>query len=74
MAKVKFKTARMGFPAGSIVDESAIKEGVLKTLWQFGVLEKVEDDRKLDSGEDDSPRKQPAGKRKSSKKSSKAES
>jgi hypothetical protein len=31
-----------------VVDESAIKEGVLKTLWAFGVLEKVKDDRKLD--------------------------
>lgn len=67
MAKVKFKTARMGFPAGSIVDESAIKEGVLKTLWAFGVLEKVKDDRKLDDKPNDKPVK-PSRKRSSSKK------
>jgi hypothetical protein len=73
MAKVKFKTARMGFPAGSVVDESAIKEGVLKTLWAFGVLEKVKDDRKLDSDTDDKSVK-PASNRGSSKKSSKPKS
>ena len=73
MAKVKFKTARMGFPAGSVVDESAIKEGVLKTLWAFGVLEKVKDDRKLDIDTDDKP-VQPASTRGSSKKSYKPKS
>lgn len=73
MAKVKFKTARMGFPAGSVVDESAIKEGVLKTLWAFGVLEKVKDDRKLDIDTDYKPVK-PASNRGSSKKSSKPKS
>ena len=73
MAKVKFKMARMGFPAGHVVDESAIKEGVLKTLWAFGVLEKVKDDRKLDIDTDDKPVK-PASNRGSSKKSSKSKS
>lgn len=73
MDKVKFKMPRMGFPAGHIVDESAMNEGVLKTLWAFGVLEKVKDDRKLDIDTDDKPVK-PAGKRSSSKKSSKPKS
>jgi hypothetical protein len=73
MAKVKFKVARMGFPAGHIVDESSIKEGVLKTLWQFGVLESVEDDNKLDDSTPDKP-KHASSKRSPSKKSSKPKS
>lgn len=73
MAKVKFKVPRMGFPAGHVMDDSSIKEGVLKTLWQFGVLESVEDDNKLDDSTQDKP-KYASRKRSPSKKSSKSKS
>ena len=73
MGKVRFKMPRMGFPAGHVVEESAINEGVLKTLWQFGVLESVEDDNKLDDSTQDKPKHAPR-KRSPSKKSSKPKS
>ena len=73
MGKVRFKMPRMGYPAGHVVEESAINEGVLKTLWQFGVLESVEDDNKLDDSTPDKP-KHASSKRSPSKKSSKPKS
>jgi hypothetical protein len=70
--KVRFKTARLGFEAGSVVEANSFDSGLLKTLFDFNVLEKVEEDGdKLDSNAGDEPVK-PSSKPKRSKRSPKA--
>lgn len=71
--KVRFKKARCGFAAGTVVDSSRLASGLVKTLFDFNVLEEVvEDGDKLDADAGDKPVK-PASKPRRSKKSPKAE-
>lgn len=70
--KVRFITARLGFEAGSVVEADSFDSGLLKTLFDFNAIEKVEEDGdKLDSDAGDKPVK-PSSKPKRSKGSPKA--
>lgn len=57
MAKIRFKVARMGFPAGHVCDESLLREGIVKTLKAFDVLETLDEQPKLDSKKNDKPKR-----------------
>jgi hypothetical protein len=54
MAKYKFKADRMGFRAGHVFATGEIREGVVKTLLSFNVIEKLDE---LDAKKDDKPAK-----------------
>ena len=54
--KVRFKVARLGFEAGKVIDSDSLKSGLIKTLFDFNVLEEVkEDGNKLDSNKINKP-------------------
>lgn len=74
MTKFKFKTARMGFPAGSVVESDRLTVGVLRTLLSFGVLEEVKEDGELLVDKEADKPKRPARKPRSSKGTSKVKS
>ena len=71
--KVRFKVARLGFRAGTVIESSSLKSGLIKTLFDFNVLEEVkEDGDKLDVDAGNKP-KQPSSKPKRSKKAPSSE-
>lgn len=53
MNKYRFKTTRLGFEAGRVIDDSTLKPGVIKTLLDFNAIEIVQD--ALDAEKDDEP-------------------
>lgn len=69
MAKYKFLVDRLGFRAGRVFSDGDIREGVVKTLLSFNVIEKLDE---LDANKDDKPAKASgkSGRGKSSPKSS----
>lgn len=73
MSKIRFLKTRFGFEAGSVVDRNLLREGVVKTLFDFKVIEEVNDGSILVDQENVEP-EQPARKPRRSKKSSKAKS
>jgi len=44
MNRYRFKTTRMGFPAGRVIDDSTLDEGVIKTLLDFNAIEILPDE------------------------------
>ena len=69
--KVRFKFARLGFEAGRVIDADSLSSGLIKTLFDFNVLEEVKEDAdELDSNEGDKP-KQSSSKPKRSQKAPK---
>lgn len=56
MAKYKFKHDRCGRKKGTVVADGELREGIVRTLIQLGVLEKLDDD-KLDDKKDDKPKR-----------------
>ena len=53
MNRYRFKTTRLGFEAGRVIDDSTLKPGVIKTLLDFNAIEIVQD--AVDSKKDDEP-------------------
>jgi hypothetical protein len=44
MNRYQFKSARLGFEAGRIIDDSTLKEGIIKTLLYLDAIEKLPDE------------------------------
>ena len=44
MNRYRFKTTRLGFEAGRVIDDSTLKPGVIKTLLHFNAIEPVPDE------------------------------
>jgi hypothetical protein len=72
MSKIKFIKTRLGFEAGRVVDRDRLPEGVVKTLFDFGVLEEVKEDGSVLVDQKNVEPEQPARKPRRSKKSPKA--
>ncbi len=53
MNRYRFKTTRLGFEAGRVIDDSTLKPGVIKTLLHFNAIEIVQD--AVDAKKDDKP-------------------
>lgn len=53
MTRYRFKTTRLGFEAGRVIDDSTLKPGVIKTLLDFNAIEIVQD--AVDAKKDDKP-------------------
>jgi ribosomal protein L19E len=56
MASYRFKCDRCGRKKGTVVDGGELREGIVRTLIQLGVLEKL-DDNKLDDKKNFKPAK-----------------
>ena len=72
--KVRFKVARLGFRAGTVIESSSLKSGLIKTLFDFNVLEEVKEDGELLVDKEADKPKRPASKSRSSKGTSKVKS
>jgi len=53
MNRYRFKTTRLGFEAGRVIDDSTLDEGIIKTLLDFNAIEIVQD--AVDSKKNDEP-------------------
>lgn len=53
MNRYRFKTTRLGFETGRVIDDSTLKPGVIKTLLDFNAIEIVQD--AVDSKKNDEP-------------------
>ena len=73
MSEIRFIKPRLNFEAGHVVGRDKLPAGVVKTLFDFGVIEEVKDGSILVDQKNVEP-EQPARKPRRSKKSPKAKS